>query len=540
VYSVLSTDSGHARCRLGFHLACLLTCLSASGLVSCSDSGPGESGGSRPDGSGRTRARADGPRLVVLFAVCTLNKEYLSPYNPEVEYTPTLGELAQAGVVFDRHHTEAGQSGTAYASLFSGSQADTHKIYTHPNVLDDRLYLMAEAFRDSGWQPWYWYGHPMAEPKLNYGQGVAQDHLVDFNVEDPDILRLTPQDPELVALLRELEADPERHVQITINFSYTHGPYEEGRSLEAYDELARAYPEEVPLSHAQMEHWIAVWLAERHALQWNFPETREKMGLSDDDVEKIATAIEIAYKSGVYMLDRRLGLFLKTIQQAGLQDELLLAFTADHGQVLYRENAMFQWTHGLQLAPEVLNVPLILFSPEHLEPGRYEAVSRSIDIYPMLAGLAGVEIPGDAPVAGYDLSSALLGTEPAPELTAYFHSTTINPKMFQRTRSWTLMHSFFPDTEPESLWVGARKEDTHYKWRTLEDGSWAAEIYDLSTEGGAGINVYDASNAEHNAMIRELQTYKSLLEAGFHATEAPDDALKRLQDMGYVGGDEEE
>ena len=28
------------------------------------------------------------PRLVILYATCTVNKDFLSPYNPEVRYTP--------------------------------------------------------------------------------------------------------------------------------------------------------------------------------------------------------------------------------------------------------------------------------------------------------------------------------------------------------------------------------------------------------------------------------------------------------------------
>jgi len=512
-------------------LVLALGLLGAVLLGSCSDGDPSSAGAA-------LKARTGGPRLVVLFAVCTLNKDYISPYNPEVKYTPTLQQLADAGVVFDKQHTEAGQSGTAYASLFSGCQADGHKIYTHPNELDDRMYLMAEAFRDSGWTPWYWFGHPMADPKNNYAQGVAPEHVVSFKTKNPSVARLTPNDPELVGLLRELAANPELHAQITINFSYTHGPYTEGRQRSAYDGFKRAYPDEVPFSYAEMERLMAIWLEDRHQLQWNFPETKARLGLSDEDVANIAAAIELAYKSGIYLLDTQIAFFLRTVQQEGLQDELLFAFTADHGQVLFRESALFQWTHGLQLAPEVLNVPLIVFAPKLLSPGRYAGVSRSIDVYPTLAGLAGVKLPDGAPVAGYDLSNALLGAEAPPDLIAFSHSTTISPKMFDKTCDWSLFHTLFPSPEPESLWVGARKGDLYFKWRTLEDESWTAEAFDMVSDPDERTNLFDAAKADHAAMLRELQAYKERLVRGFPSVDGPEDALDALRDMGYIGDDE--
>ena len=60
------------------------------------------------------------PRLVLLFAACSVNKFCLSPYNQNVSYTPAIARLASEGMVFTKHQTESGQSGTSYASIFSG------------------------------------------------------------------------------------------------------------------------------------------------------------------------------------------------------------------------------------------------------------------------------------------------------------------------------------------------------------------------------------------------------------------------------------
>ena len=52
-----------------------------------------------------------------------MSASYLSPYNREVDFTPQLARFSKGSIVFKRHQTEAGHSGTAYASLFSGVDA---------------------------------------------------------------------------------------------------------------------------------------------------------------------------------------------------------------------------------------------------------------------------------------------------------------------------------------------------------------------------------------------------------------------------------
>jgi len=57
------------------------------------------------------------PRLVVLYATCSLNKDFLSPYNAEIRFTPHLDKIKDRSLVFLRHQTEAGQSGPSFASI---------------------------------------------------------------------------------------------------------------------------------------------------------------------------------------------------------------------------------------------------------------------------------------------------------------------------------------------------------------------------------------------------------------------------------------
>lgn len=144
----------------------MLTALGPAGLLwivslGCSEQ-PRTSAGSA-EGSGQ-------PRLV-LYLPCTVNKDYLSRYNPDAGYTPHLERFARDALVFTKHQSEAGQSGIAYASIFTGDQATQHGVYAHAKEIPDSAYLISEAFSDAGYETYFWAKQGMAHAALN-GKGL--------------------------------------------------------------------------------------------------------------------------------------------------------------------------------------------------------------------------------------------------------------------------------------------------------------------------------------------------------------------------------
>lgn len=152
--------------------------------------------GSQSTSGSVTRTAPAGPRLVVLYSTCTLNKNYLSPYNCDVDFTPHLDAFADNSLVFERH-----QTGVAYASLFTGVQADKHGVYYHPTPLRDDLYPISEAFADAGYEVFFWSGHGMAASDLNYGQGVPSANVMET--------MLVGIDPKFQQILERLEREPD-------------------------------------------------------------------------------------------------------------------------------------------------------------------------------------------------------------------------------------------------------------------------------------------------------------------------------------------
>jgi arylsulfatase A-like enzyme len=473
--------------------------------------------------------RAPEPRLVILYATCSLNRSFLQPYEPGVSYTPTLAELGRNGVVFERHQTESGQSGVSFASIFTGLQAPGHGIYRHPNVLAEEKLLIGELFAEAGWETHAFLNHGMATAGLGYAQGVPPARARPRTLEG-DLA-------SFISLLGSLRSDPERRAFVVTNFTDTHAPYR----AESLEDFCASFPGEcAKLGDREEARQIAglMWLRSLDLI-WDFERTIEELGYDERQKQRLLDVVEILYKSNVWRLDRRVGKLVAAIRDAGLLDETLLVFTADHGEILHREGAHFSFTHGFQLAPEVLNVPLIVYGPgAGVEAARYEPVTRSIDVMWTTAGLAGVPVPahgGD----GRDLSAAVRGEEPPPALVAYSHTALQKDALWrasQRSRVWQRLH---PTQGPESMWVGARRGDLLFQLRRGLDGSWQMRAIDLSA-GPGGADRFDPEDEHHAEMATALAAYKALLvedasralRAELPISDEKNRALLRL--LGYI------
>jgi arylsulfatase A-like enzyme len=483
------------------------------------------------------------PRLVLLYATCTLAKSFLAPYDPSVTWTPHLHAFARRGVVFRRHQTEEGLSGVAFASIFSGAQATRHGVFSQPVRLGEEVLLITEAFADAGFEVWFWGDHEMASPALGYAQGVPAERVVAgaprFHAPDPRRLRpeeeafLRADDPRFVAVLEGLRRDPRRRALVVTNFTVTHAPY----SIAHLEALCRDDPGACPAESDRVEETAELFWRHYVDLSWNLDATVRRLGLGDADVARIARVAELLYRANVHRLDGLFGEVVAAVETRGLLDESAIAFTADHGEVLHREGAIFHWNHGFALAPESLGVPWLLVAAG-VEPGEWQGVTRSIDVFPTLAGLAGVPLAEGA-VEGVDLAPALRGEAPAPVLVALSHSALVPEVLLQvsRARGGTLLDALHPDRRGDGLWVSLRDGDRVYKL-ARRSGRERLEhlVYDLSRDPTEQQDLYDPADAAQRERFEELERYRAALRRRLDgtATEPEPRSLERLRGLGYV------
>jgi hypothetical protein len=462
------------------------------------------------------------PRLVVLYATCTVNKNFLSPYNEEVGFTPNFARFGRDAAVFSSHQTEAGISGPAFASIYAGVQADRHGVFKHPRKLEDDLYLIFEAFADAGYDPYYWSMHPMSSPRLNYAQGVPADHIIS--------VPLKGDDERFRELLRRLRSDESYRVFVVTSFSVTHGPW----NLKNMDEFRARNPAEGSgITPEEVRKYHGIFKANHIPLQTRFTETVARLNLTSNDISRLAAVLELVYKSKVGLLDSDFGSVVSAVDESGIADESLIAFTADHGQTLYREGHRFNWTHAPDLAQEVINVPLMIRGHPDLIPAREIGdVTRSIDVYPTLAGLSGIALPPEAGIRGADLSRPLRGEESFPELRAYSHGTL---------RHW----QFFSPDRIENIWASQRVGDLLYTWRHL-NSEWSFDVRRVGAEDPEA--TLPVADPLHKAAARDLWDYRERMIRAYlrrhprAAARSKREALGRLRkeelealrSMGYI------
>jgi hypothetical protein len=388
------------------------------------------------------------------------------------------------------------------------------------------------AFAQAGWDVHFWAAQGMAAPRLGYAQGVPAGNIV----REP----LSGEDLRFRRILQRVASEPSYRAFVLTNFTVTHCPYK-----NRLDDLRARYPEPTAeltrgLSEKQIKSDTLLYQFNL-GLQKDFPKSRERHGLTDERVRDLARVVEILYISGIAHLDTLFGSVVAAVDDRGLGSRSLIAFTADHGEVLFRENALFPWSHDFQLAPEVLRVPLIVRGAG-LAPGHVDWVTRSIDLYPTLAGLAGVPV-ADHGIDGLDLSAALRGQEPPPELVAFSHIPKVRSDVVQRAlREWGLFASLYPSDGIEQIWVSMRKGDRVFKLRRLLGGQFGFEVFDLASDPWERRNLFRAEDPEHAEIAAALVRYKAGLIAAHDGVPAGegsksplrDHELKALRELGYI------
>ncbi len=468
------------------------------------------------------------PRLVLLYATCTLNKDYLAPYQPSVSFTPFLEAFSERALTFPDHYAESGQSGVSFAALFSGTQGMHHGVYRHPTRLADEVHLIAESFAAAGYDTFSWLGHPMASAALQYGQGVDPERQFER--------LLTANDPAFENILARLESDPDYRVFIVTNFTVTHGPY----APAALPAFCRTYPALCERIEGISNRQILVRQYQRAHLRFSFDfaETVRSLRMDEARVAQLEDLIETLYQANVHRLDRLFESLVSRIEARGLLQESLIALTADHGEVLLRENAHFRFTHGFQLAHEVLEVPMMLFGPSvGVQPGVFGGVTRSIDVFPTLAGLSAVPVP-PVPGLGADLTEAVRGEAAAPALLAFSHTALFTDTVWKRYQRYGALRALIPSQDASFMWVAVRDRDAWHKLRYL-DGEWRRSVFHHEDAARESNDLFDAEDEHHAALTQALLDYKrTLLEArggpGAEPEVGLESQIELLRSLGYI------
>ena len=294
-------------------------------------------------------ARLEGPPAarrphIFLFVIDSLRRDYLSPYNPAVTFTPAIGAFAAENVAFERAFTRYGATGLSVPSIWVGGML-LHKQYVTPFAPMNSLHKLLAHEEYTRWMSW--------------------DNVVDATV---------PHEHEGPAL------DTARAVK-DLRFCET-----AAEITARLDGLTPGGPPVFTWSLPQDIHVSAI--------------TRE--GASAIDQGEYGGFYK-PYASRLKRLDRCFGQFIDGLKSRGLYDDSVVILTADHGDSLGEDG---RWGHAYTLFPEILQVPLIMHLPTWFRESHDadpKALAFTTDITPTLYTVLGRQPSMPAPAFGQPL-----------------------------------------------------------------------------------------------------------------------------------------
>jgi arylsulfatase A-like enzyme len=107
-------------------------------------------------------------------------------------------------------------------------------------------------------------------------------------------------------------------------------------------------------------------------------------------------------------LDRAFGRLMAELDRLGMADDTIVVYSSDHGELMGAHGLVFKrWPHR-----DSTHIPFLIRWPGRIPSGSTLAMPFGVpDVFPTLAGLAGLEIP--AGLDGNDFSSLMLGHKEA-------------------------------------------------------------------------------------------------------------------------------
>lgn len=267
---------------------------------------------------------------IFLFVIDSLRRDYLSPYNAMVDFTPEIGRFAGESCVFENAFSHYGGTGLSEPSIWVGGML-LHKQYVTPfrpmNALQKlleneayRVFISRDTILETIVTPW------------------ARLQPIDEN--------RSTMDYDLCTTLSELESRLER----------AQGA---GEPVFVYTQ-----PQNIHISVINRQGAKPLDAANYH--QFYAP-----------------------YASRLRRIDACFGQFIRFLKARGLYDNSIIVLTADHGDSLGEEG---RWGHAYTIYPEIVRIPLIIHLPSAMRRAYYfnpKLLAFSTDITPSLYYLLG-------------------------------------------------------------------------------------------------------------------------------------------------------
>ena len=359
-----------------------------------------------------------------------LSPRALPAYGNRVVKAPNLARLAQEGVVFDHAYCNSPLCAPSRASMITGSLPSRIGVYDNGAELPASAPTIAHHLRAHGYRtclagkmhflgpdqlhgfeerltpdiypaglhwipdwekspaerlPWY---HDMTSV---FEAGISEATLqLDF---DEEVAFKSTRAIYDLARVRD-----GRPFLLVASFSHPHDPWEVPTEYwDRYQGVTIDAPRVSAISDDRLDP---------HSMR-----IREMCGGRGVEVpDEVVLNARRAHYAAVSYVDDKLGQLLEALETAGLRDDTVVIFTADHGEMLGERGLWYK----MSFFEDSAGIPLIVSAPGKYRPRRVDANVSLVDIVPTLAELAGADIAtGAGKLDGASLVPFLTGDRAA-------------------------------------------------------------------------------------------------------------------------------
>lgn len=426
---------------------------------------------------------ADHPN-VLLICVDDL-KPTLGCYGDTQAITPNIDRLASRGVLFSSAYCNQAVCSPSRNSLMTGLRPQTLGIYdlatnfrlAAPEVVTLPQHFMNHGYEAQGLGKILHIGHGNSDDSKSWSvpfwrpkgpSYVLAESLAGFKkdklgkVRGPATEAADVPDEaygdgkiasEAIARLEVARQTPDKPFFLAVGFLKPHLPFV---APQHYWDLHDPQTLPMPSLHKPPRD------APDYAAT-SYGEIRNYSDMSGRDINEEATTRHLihGYYAATSYMDAQLGKVLDAVDDLGLAKNTIIVFWGDHGWHLGDHGMWCKHTNYEQAA----RIPVIVVAPGAAQATETEALIETVDIYPTLCDLAGI----DAPRGGDGISFANVIADP---------SSTGRP--------------YVTHVYPRGKRLGRAIRDVRYRmvqWKNLEEESASSppddvdyELYDYVTD----------------------------------------------------------
>lgn len=346
---------------------------------------------------------------VVLVTLDTVRPDRLSCYGYERNTTPNLDAFAKGAVRFENAYGQSSFTPPSHASILTSRYPSSHGVLWWNKRLAEAVSTVGEVFQARGYET-----ASFSPLKMGTGNGLDKgfDRVVEIGDDERYHTPVKNADPYRVAsgtVINErfsewLGQRQDKPFFTWVHFYDAHRPYSIFSPERAFCEIKDGALGD----HTSLDYQLD-------------PKERAERKLGPPH----ARYLKDRYDSGLLGLDREIGKLLKSLEGAGVLDDSIVVFIADHGEA-FDEFEEEWFTHDPFLFDVVTHVPLLIRFPD----GRYagdvvDGLVEAIDVSPTLLDFIGTR-KADG-MQGTSLRPLLDGKEGRPFVFSETQGKDIGP-----------------------------------------------------------------------------------------------------------------